>query len=159
MGFLRYSKSYEEGFERGKKIIEYIGEKITKEESKKREKEQEEIAKKDNRMGAIYTFELDENFDIDGNIPENTAKYINHSCNPNCETDIIDDHIWIISIKDIKKGEELTYDYCFDLENFEKYPCRCNTGKCAGYIVDEEYREEVKKRNQSKIKEKDKIAN
>lgn len=131
------------------RIIEYIGEKITKEESDRREKEQEERAKKDPEKGKIYTFELDEKYSIDGDVPENVAKYINHSCNPNCETDIIDEHIWIIAIRDIKKGEELTYDYCFGLENFEKYPCRCNSENCSGYIVDEEFRDEVKK-----IKEK-----
>ena len=66
-------------------IIEYVGEKITKAESEKISKATLEASRKDKSKGAEYIFELDDEYDIDGNMPSNTAKYINHSCEPNCE--------------------------------------------------------------------------
>lgn len=66
---------------------------------------------------------------IDGNIPENTAKYINHARKPNCEAVGPSGHIYIFSIRNIKAGEELTYDYGDDY--VEKYitptGCKCTT--------------------------------
>ena len=69
----------------------------------------------------MYIFELNKKYDIDGFFRYNKARYINHSCNPNCEVDIINDRIWISSIKNIRKGQELSYDYGyeFDKEDFE----------------------------------------
>lgn len=129
---------------KGTKIIEYVGEKVTKEESKKREQQTLEESKKDITKGAVYIFELDEEHDIDGNVSWNDARFINHSCDPNCEVDIIEGRIWIIALKDIKKDEELSYDYGYDLEGFEKHHCRCGCPNCIGYIVSEEHREALK---------------
>ena len=66
---------------------------------------------KSEKTGSVHIFELNKKFDIDGNIKQNKARFINHSCNPNCEVDIIDNEIWISSIKKISSGSELTYDY------------------------------------------------
>ncbi len=129
----------------GTRIIEYVGEKITKKESDRRADEDIEASKKDNNKGAVYLFELNKRYDIDGNVPWNTARFINHSCDPNCETDIIKGHIWIIAIRDIKKGEELSYDYGYDLDSFEDHPCRCGSKNCVGYIVSEEHRPKLKR--------------
>ena len=128
---------------KGIKIIEYVGEKVTKEEGTTREKLQEEQSSSGG--GKTYIFELNEKHDIDGSVDWNSAKFINHSCNPNCEVEIIDDHIWIISSRDIKEGEELYYDYGFDLEDFENYPCKCGAENCIGYMVSKEYWPELKK--------------
>jgi SET domain-containing protein len=82
----------------------------------------------------------------------NLAKYINHSCDPNCETDIIRGKIWINAIKDIKKGEELTYDYGYDMDCYEDHPCRCDSKNCVGYIVRSNLRWRVLRKIQNKKK-------
>jgi uncharacterized protein len=125
------------------KIIEYVGEKISKDEAENRVTQTINNANEQN--GAVYIFELDKETDIDGNVPYNHAKYINHSCNPNCETEIIDNEIWIIALKNIKKGEELFYNYGYDIEDYEDHPCKCGSDNCVGYIVDEDHWTELKR--------------
>lgn len=125
--------------ETGTKIIEYVGEKITKAESDRRGPKLVEYAKKHHETGAVYIFELNKRYDIDGHVDYNIAKYINHSCHPNCEAEIIRGHIWIIATREIKKGEELFYNYGYDLDTFDEHPCRCGSERCVGYIVDEDH--------------------
>lgn len=91
-------------------------------------------------LGGVYIFEVDEKHDIDGNKKYNTARLINHSCMPNCETINDNGRIWIYSKRNIKKGEELSYDYGYSLDNWHEHPCRCGTRKCVGYIVNENKR-------------------
>ena len=123
---------------KGTKIIEYIGEKISKEEADKR-------MERDVKNGTFYVFELNDEYDIDGLTGGSDAIYINHTCAPNCEIDIIDDKIWIISIKDIKEHEELSYDYAFDLDhNTLKHKCLCGHKNCIGYIVNSNKEKELK---------------
>ncbi|MFH1053148.1 MAG: SET domain-containing protein-lysine N-methyltransferase [Candidatus Woesearchaeota archaeon] len=121
------------------RIIEYVGKKLTQAESDKVWDEHWEKAKKDENTGNVYLFELNKKYDIDGNVPWNTARLINHSCDPNCIIDIIKGKIWIISNREIKKGEEITYDYGFDLEDFKDHPCRCGSKRCVGYIVSDKH--------------------
>jgi uncharacterized protein len=118
---------------KGTKVIEYIGKKLTKAQAEKLE---------DDR----YLFELNKRHDIDGNYSWNTAGFINHACTPNCEPENIRGRIWIISLHDIKKGEELSYNYGYTLENFEEHPCNCGTTNCVGYILAEEHWKKVRKR-------------
>ncbi len=118
----------------GARIIEYLGEKITKAESSRRADAWHEKAKKGGD-GLVYIFDLNKRYDLDGNIPNNPAKYINHSCNPNCEAVNIRGRIWIIALRDIEAGEELGFDYGYDIEHFLEHPCRCGAPKCVGYIV------------------------
>jgi SET domain-containing protein len=119
-------------------IIEYVGEKISTKEGDRRA-----IDLADEREGtgdaSVYMFILDDDHDVDGNVPHNTAKLINHGCDPNCEAQIIDDEIWIVALKEIKKGDELTFDYGFELDHYEDHPCRCGSPKCIGYIVSRDY--------------------
>ena len=129
---------------KGTKIINYVGEKISKEESKRREELSKELAKKHPGKGAIYTFELDENYDIDGDVPYNHAKYVNHSCVPNIEADITDGQIYYLASKDIKQGEEVTINYGFDVEEYHEHPCKCGSEFCVGYIVAEEQWQKLK---------------
>ncbi len=128
----------------GTRIIEYVGERITKAQAERRGPALMEYARKHHEMGAVYLFELNKKHDIDGHVSYNTAKYINHSCLPNCEAEIIRGHIWIIANKDIQKGDELFYNYGYDLDTYESHPCCCGTEKCVGYIVDEEHWPELK---------------
>ena len=99
----------------------------------------------------MYIFELNKKYDIDGSPLYNKARYINHSCSPNCEVDIIKNEIWISSIKSIKKGEELNYDYGypFDKDDFSDHKCKCKTKKCIGYIISQDdwskYKKHIKK--------------
>jgi len=76
---------------------------------------------------------------MDGDYYYNTARLINHSCNPNCEVVVIGSKVWIESIKNIKEGEELSYDYGFNFseEDYKEFPCHCRSKNCCGYIVRE----------------------
>tara|TARA_B100001996_G_C18215673_1_gene421623 strand:+ start:73 stop:525 length:453 start_codon:yes stop_codon:yes gene_type:complete len=124
---------------KGTKIIYYVGKIISKKESEKN-------SKFDNDK-AIYLFNLNSKYDLDGDFTYNTARLINHSCNPNCEVEGKGLKLWISSIKDIKKNEELTYDYGFSYdENYKDFPCKCGSKNCCGYIVREGSRWRIKKR-------------
>lgn len=111
----------------GTRIIQYTGERITKAESLLR-------CEQDNS----YIFTLDDHFDVDGSVPENLARFANHSCSPNAESELRDGEIWIVALRDIAPGEEITYNYGYDLEEYRDYPCRCGSPDCAGYMVAEE---------------------
>lgn len=123
----------------GTRIIEYAGEIITKKEAEKRGLALLEDA---TRTGgaAVYIFILNGRHDLDGNVPWNDARLINHSCDPNCETEIDADlRIWVTALRDIPAGEELFFDYNFDLDSFEDHPCRCGAPGCIGFIVGRDY--------------------
>ena len=97
-------------------IIEYIGRSIPKE-------------KQDSASGK-YLFTTGKDLMIDGNISENTARYINHACKPNCVAKGPRGHVYIFSLRKIKAGEELTYDYGKDY--FDEYikPIGCKCDSC-----------------------------
>ena len=120
----------------GSRVIEYVGERITKAESAR-------------RCEAMnwFIFGLDDEFDLDGNVEWNPARFLNHSCAPNCEAEKDDDRIWIIATRDIRAGEEITFNYGYDLEDYREHPCRCGAADCAGYIVAEELFEHVRKQH------------
>ncbi len=138
------------------KIIEYIGEKISKSEGDKRSERRIKKYLNSKQTGSVYIFELNSKYDIDGSFGYNKARYINHSCNPNCEVDIIKGHIWIISIKNIKKGQELCYDYGyeFDKDDYTDHICKCGSKNCIGYIISsddwQKYKKFLKKRKNFK---------
>lgn len=139
---------------KGTKIIEYVGNKITKAQSQKIAETQFDRSQKDASEGSVYIFELNKKQDIDGNVSWNPAKYINHSCSPNCEVEIIRGHIWIIALRDIKAGEELSYNYGYDSEDFLEHPCRCGSPNCVGYILAEEHWSKIKKKLAKQAKQK-----
>ncbi len=131
-------------------ILQYLGEKITKAESERRGIAQMARGKR-NHSGQVYIFELNKRYDLDGFRQNNPARYINHSCDPNCEAVNWKGQIWVVAKRDIEEGEELTYDYGFALEHFLDHPCRCGASNCCGYIVAEAERPKLlailKKRN------------
>ena len=88
---------------KGTMVIEYIGEKITKKEGDKRSERRLKRHLNSRETGSVYIFELNSHYDIDGSPKYNKARYINHSCNPNCEVEIKNNRIWIKAIKKIKK--------------------------------------------------------
>jgi SET domain-containing protein len=121
----------------GDSVIEYLGERITKAESLHRCQANNE-----------YIFNLDDEYDLDGNVTWNPARLLNHSCAPNCEAVVDEDHIWIVALRDIKAGEELTFNYGYDLENYREHPCRCGATECVGFIVAEEFFEHVRRQRE-----------
>jgi len=121
----------------GALVLEYVGQRIDKTEAQRR-------CDLDNR----YIFFLDEDWDIDGDVPENPARFLNHSCAPNCEAQGIAGQIWIVAIEPIRAGEELTFNYGYDLEAYREHPCLCGARDCVGYIVAEEHFEHVRAQNQ-----------
>jgi uncharacterized protein len=124
---------------RGARVIEYVGEKIDKAESLRRCETNNE-----------YIFSLDAATDIDGNVGWNPARFINHSCAPNCDAELVDGHIWIVANRDIRAGEEITFNYGFDLADYKDYPCRCGAPGCVGYIVAEEFFDHVRRQQEWK---------
>lgn len=123
-------------FAAGERIIEYVGERISKEESARR-------CEAENWC----IFALDEEWDLDGAVDWNPARYINHSCEPNCDAECDEGRIWIIARRDIARGEELSFNYGYDLVDFRDHPCRCGSAECLGFIVAEEFHDEFRQRN------------
>lgn len=112
---------------KGTFVVEYMGPRISPEKA-------DEIY--DGRA-MTYLFGLGDGKQIiDGH---GTAMFINHSCDPNCETIEVDDRVWIVAIRDIKAGEELTYDYMlYDGADDDPAPCYCGSKNCRGTMYSEE---------------------
>ncbi len=106
-----------------RKVIEYTGEKISRTETKRRAESTD----------LIYLFTLDSYWTIDGAVGGSGAEYINHSCEPNLIARIVRNHIIYVSLRPIKRGEELTVDYHFD-KKVERIECKCGAPKCRGTI-------------------------
>lgn len=121
-------------FAKGEKLIEYVGKLVPVRDSDAIAEKQMNRAGKSG-TGHVYLFTLNKRYDIDGNVPWNKARLINHSCDPNCEALIIQGKIWVTAKRKIAAGEELTYDYGFNMDSWEDHVCRCGTAKCLGYIV------------------------
>ncbi len=129
---------------KGTKILQYLGEKITKTVSLQRAQMREEHAK--NTQGArVYIFDLNKRYDLDGDIPDNPAKYINHSCEPNCEAVNLRGQIWIVAKKNIKNGQELSFNYNYEWDHCLDHPCYCKTPSCLGYILKPRLRAKLKR--------------
>ena len=128
-----------QNIKKGTKIIEYKGKIISVKQS--------EVSSKFDNGKAIYLFNINKKYDLDGDFKFNTARLINHSCDPNCEVEGKGLKLWISSIKDINKNEELTYDYGFSFdENYKDFPCKCGSKNCCGYIIREGSRWRIKKK-------------
>ncbi|MBY0328806.1 SET domain-containing protein [Patescibacteria group bacterium] len=113
----------EQPIKKGEYLIEYWGPLLTDEEVEKK--------------GGQYLFEVKKNVTIDGTHRANTARYINHSCRPNCEVSIKKGRVLVYTKKAIKAGEELGYDYGKDFWNEYIKPkgCRCIKCKEVGTLI------------------------
>ncbi|XP_071945453.1 uncharacterized protein [Antedon mediterranea] len=113
-------------------VVEYVGQMVRQTIADMREKRYENIG-----IGSSYLFRIDSESIIDATKCGNFARFINHSCTPNCYAKIInvDSHkkIVIYSKRQINKGDEITYDYKFPIEE-EKIPCLCNSSQCRGTL-------------------------
>ena len=132
---------------KGLQVIEYIGDKVSKREGDKRADKQINKAKRNHNNGMVYIFELNQRYDIDGDVPYNDARLINHSCDPNCEVEIVNNRLWISAIKHIKKGSEISnnYGYSYDTD-YVDHVCKCGSPKCVGYILDDVHWPKLKKK-------------
>jgi len=107
-----------ETINKNKRIIDYAGELISNRQSERREDKY--LAK-----GCIWVFRVNRNWSRDANVDGNIARFINHSCKPNCWIEVGGKTrtIWVRAAKRIRKGQELTYDY--NTEGDKTIPCRC----------------------------------
>lgn len=107
-------------FKKGDFIIEYVGIPLDTDYA--------------DTLHTRYLFDLENGTTIDGSPLSNTARYINHSCDPNCEAFLEDAHIMIYAFKPIKVGDELSFDYGSDYydEFIKPYGCRCTAKKHLG---------------------------
>ncbi|MFZ9298273.1 MAG: SET domain-containing protein [Hylemonella sp.] len=120
---------------KGEVIIEYVGEVISWKEALRRHPH--------NPADPNHTFyfHVDEDHVIDANVGGNSARWINHSCAPNCEPDEVDGRVFIKSLRKIRAGEELNYDYGLIIdEPYTKklkadYPCWCGNKSCRGTLL------------------------
>ncbi|HEY4522120.1 MAG TPA: SET domain-containing protein [Candidatus Paceibacterota bacterium] len=105
---------------RGERIVEYTGTRVSASEA--------------DHLKTRYVLEVDDRWAIDGSPRHNIARYINHSCAPNCEGDLSDGRVFIRAMQNIAAGEELTLDY--GDEYFEEFirPIGCKCGKCSAVI-------------------------
>jgi len=117
---------------KGKRIIEYTGERISPREADRRY----EDGTRDHVH--VLLFIVDRKTQIDAGVGGNEAHFINHSCDPNCEAVLQDKRIFIEAIRDIPAGVELTYDYHLEgpgvlsAEERKSYACRCGAENCRG---------------------------
>ena len=118
---------------KGERIIEYKGKLITEEAADERYG--------DDESNHTFLFLLDNDMVIDAYRGGNSARWINHSCYPNCEPVEEDDRLYIHAIRDIKPGDELSYEYNLVIEDRytpaikRLYACRCGTPKCQGTFL------------------------
>ena len=121
------------------RVLEYLGERLTKAESLRRRK-----------LGNFFVFIVTDEFDIDGAVDWNPARFINHSCTPNCDAQMEDERIWIIARRELREGEELSFNYGYNLDDYEDHVCRCGVKECVGFMVGEEHFDEVRRREARK---------
>jgi uncharacterized protein len=119
---------------RGERIIEYIGDRITHREASERYD--------DDAMGRHHTFlfAVNSRVCIDGDRPANIARFINHSCEPNCEAIAEKSRVFIRATRAVAAGDELFYDYAYETDLTAEeartlYPCKCGSSKCRGTIA------------------------
>jgi SET domain-containing protein len=117
------------------RLIEYAGERISPAEADARYPEP------DSARHHTYLFAIDDAVVVDASVNGNEARFLNHSCAPNCDAVIEDGRIWIETVHDIEPGEELVYDYAFVLAERhtpaakKRYPCNCGAITCRGTIL------------------------
>ncbi len=119
----------------GTRLIEYTGERLTPEAAEARYPDSAV------ERHHTYLFAIDDAVVVDAAVNGNEARFLNHSCAPNCDAVIEDGRIWIETIHDIEPGEELVYDYAYILAERhtpaakKRYPCRCGAITCRGTIL------------------------
>lgn len=120
---------------KGTRIIEYEGDRIPMKSIVRRSAEQ--------LSGGVYVFHLNATTVIDGASNGNDARFANHSCDPNCEAYAFDDRVYLYAMRDIVRGEELTFDYKLASPGAARarksdrlfYACHCGSSACRGTML------------------------
>jgi hypothetical protein len=144
---------------KGTRIVEYLGERITHKQADARYED------KGQDDGHTFLFVVNSRVVIDAGVDGNDARFINHSCDPNCDTVIENQRVFIEAIRDIEAGEELGYEYGLtwestdDPEELANYQCRCGAANCRGTMLAEDPLDKPKaarrrKRNQKSARAK-----
>ena len=121
-------------FPEGTRLIEYAGERLTPEQADARYPDNDD-------RHHTFLFAIDDDVVVDAAVNGNDARFLNHSCDPNCDVIIEDKRLWIETIRDVDPGEELVYDYAFVLPERHtpaakrRYPCSCGARNCRGTIL------------------------
>ena len=123
----------------GTRIIEYKGQRIPPVLVEERSAVEVDDTGEIIDHGHVYMFYVDWLTTIDGGVNGNDARFINHSCDPNCKSTVENRRVFIDAIRDIAPGEELTFDYKLDVsasaEQKKRYACRCGSPKCRGTML------------------------
>ena len=120
---------------KGTRLCEYGGERLTPAQAEARYPEV------DGERHHTFLFAIDDDVVIDAAVDDYVAKWINHSCAPNCDAVVDDGRIWIETLRAIRPGEELAYDYAYVLPERHtpaakrRYPCHCGARSCRGTIL------------------------
>ena len=120
---------------KGRRVLEYVGERISHAEADRR---YESKAHDDNHT---FLFTVNNRTVIDGGTHGNEARWINHSCDPNCESVIDDNRVFIEAVRTIQPGDELSYDYMIERDPSDPpdidviFACRCGAKNCRGTML------------------------
>jgi SET domain-containing protein len=120
---------------KGTTVTEYLGDRVSHEEADARYED------KDPDDNHTFLFTVDSKTVIDGGVGGNDARFINHGCDPNCESTTINKRIFVEAIRTIQPGEELAYDYQIERDpedppNVDEiFACRCGAAKCRGSML------------------------
>lgn len=123
------------GIPKGVRLVEYVGERVSHAEADRR------YAHKAPDDNHTFLFTVDARTVIDGGVGGNDARYINHSCDPNCETVVEDRRIYVETIRTIEPGEEIAYDYMIERDRDDPpdidtvFGCRCGAQGCRGTML------------------------
>ena len=118
----------------GTRLIEYAGERLTPAQADERYPD-------DGDRHHTFLFAIDDDIVVDAAVNGNDARFLNHSCDPNCDVVVDDKRLWIETIRDVEAGEELVYDYAYILPERHtpaakrRYPCHCGAATCRGTIL------------------------
>jgi len=138
----------------GETLIEYKGEVISWKEALRRHPHDPA------QPNHTFYFHIDDGRVIDGNVKGNDARWINHSCEPNCEADEVDGRVYIKALRNISAGEELNYDYGLIIDEpytpklLSEFPCWCGSEQCRGTLLTPKDDEKKKKKKAKKAEKK-----
>jgi hypothetical protein len=140
----------------GETLIEYKGEVINWKEALRRHPHDPA------QPNHTFYFHIDDGRVIDGNVKGNDARWINHSCEPNCEADEVDGRVYIKALRNIAAGEELNYDYGLIIDEpyteklLSEFPCWCGSEQCRGTLLTPKDEDEEKKKKKKARKKAEK---